>query len=257
MRLQIFSDAHIDYPGARGLPPLTAGARVVVVAGDTCEGLIGAVSALRRKYPPSAEIVVVAGNHEFFGTTWSDELEAGKLAALRLGIHLLENDTVTVGRLRVIGATLWTDYELFGAELRAPAMRTAQHAMIDHSRIVWQQEPSQPFLPNQAQILHRESRAFIERELAKPHEGPTLVLTHHAPCLEAIAPFRNNDILSAAYGSDLLTIIDRYQPDLWVSGHTHFSMNLKRGRTRLISNPIGYGDENPLFDPLFRVDIDA
>jgi hypothetical protein len=62
MRLQIFSDAHIDYPGARGLPPLVPGARAVIVAGDTCEGLVGAVNALRRKYPPSSEIVVVAGS---------------------------------------------------------------------------------------------------------------------------------------------------------------------------------------------------
>ncbi len=229
----------------------------MIVAGDTCEGLIGAVSALRRKYPPSAEIVVVAGNHEFFGTTWSEELVAGKLAASRLGVHLLENDTVTIGGLRVIGATLWTDYELLGAALRAPAMRAARRTMIDHSRISWRQEPLQRFLPNQAQIIHRESRAFIERELAKSHDGPTLVLTHHAPCLEAIAPFRYDDVISAAYGSDLLPIIDHYQPDLWVSGHTHFSMNLKRGRTRLISNPIGYGDENPFFDPLFHMEIDA
>ena len=75
---------------------------------------------LRRKYLPPAEIVVVAGNHEFFGTTWSEELEAGKLVASRLGVHLLENDTITIGRLRVIGATLWTDCDLFGTSLREP-----------------------------------------------------------------------------------------------------------------------------------------
>lgn len=229
----------------------------MIVAGDTSEGLSGAVNALRRKYPPTAEIVVVAGNHEFFGTTWSEELEAGKLAASRLGVHLLENDTITIGRLRVIGATLWTDYDLFGPSLREPAMRIAQRTMIDHSRIRWQKEPSQRFLPSEARFLHCGSRTFIERELAKSHAGPTLVLTHHAPCFEAIASFRHDDLTSAAYGSDLLPIIDRYQPDLWVSGHTHFSMNVKRGQSRLISNPIGYGDENPLFDPLLCVEIDA
>ena len=169
----------------------------------------------------------------------------------------MENDTFAIGRLRVIGATLWADYELFGTTLCESAMQTAQRTMINHSRIRWQSQRSQRFLPNEARGLHSESRAFIERELAKSHAGPTLVVTHHAPCLEAIAPFRHDDLISAAYGSDLLPIIDRYQPDVWISGHTHVSMNAKRGRTRLISNPIGYGDENPLFDPLFCVEIEA
>ena len=44
MQLQIFSDAHIDYPGVRGLPPLAPGVRVVIIAGDTSEGLGGAAS---------------------------------------------------------------------------------------------------------------------------------------------------------------------------------------------------------------------
>jgi Icc-related predicted phosphoesterase len=199
----------------------------------------------------------VAGNHEFFDATWSEELRAGKMVASRLGIHLLENKTISIGGLRVIGATLWTDYDLFGTPLRDLAIRTAQRTMIDHSRISWQKEPPQRFLPREARILHCESRAFIERELAKIHKGPTLVLTHHAPCLEAIAPFHRDEIISAAYASDLLHIIDRYQPELWVSGHTHFPLNLKRGRTRLISNPIGYGNENAFFDPLFYAEVDA
>lgn len=34
------SDLHVDYPGSTGLPPLAAGVDVVVVAGDTCQGLV-------------------------------------------------------------------------------------------------------------------------------------------------------------------------------------------------------------------------
>ena len=109
----------------------------MIVAGETCEGLGGALSALRRKYPPPTEVFVVSGNHEFFsGTPWSEELDAGRQAALKLGIHFLENDTITIDRLRVIGATLWTDYELLGTALCESAMLTAQRTMIDHSRMV-------------------------------------------------------------------------------------------------------------------------
>jgi hypothetical protein len=34
-------------------------------------------------------------------------------------------------------------------------------------------------------------------------------------------------------------------------------MDLCRGRTRLISNPCGYGDELSSFDPAFIIEVDA
>lgn len=257
MKVQIFSDSHADYPGSRGLPPLVPGVQLVVVAGDTREGLVKALTELRLAYPRPIEIAAVAGNHEFYGSVWSREIEDGWQTAEALRIHFLENNMVTIGKLRIVGATLWTDYELFGSSLRELAMRAAYDVMLDHRRIKWQQSPWLRFRPHEARMLHLRSRAYIENQLAKVHDGPTLVLTHHAPCIEAVAPPLQGYMTSAAYASDMLSIIDRYQPELWVSGHTHVSMNFRRGRTRLVSNPIGYGGENPLFDPFFAVEIDA
>lgn len=255
MRVQIFSDAHIDFPGSRGLPPLVPGARLVIAAGDTCEGLVKALNRLRSAYPLPTEIVVVAGNHEFYGSVWSDEIEAGISTARELNIHFLESEVVTVGRLRIIGATLWTDYDLFGERLREAAMVTARDIMRDHRRIKWQKSPWLRFRPIEAQGVHIWSREFIVKTLSIPHDGPTLVVTHHAPCFEAIPRDARDDLISAAYASNLYPIIDRFQPDYWISGHTHVSMDLRRGRTRLISNPIGYADENWRYDPQFSLEI--
>jgi hypothetical protein len=256
MKVQIMSDLHIDYPGARGFPPLAPGASIVIVAGDTCQGLVQAVEAQRRAYP-NVEVVTVAGNHEYYRYCLPAELEAGRIRAKELGVHLLENDSVVIGDLRVIGATGWTDYELFGAALRVPAMREAAVGMQDHKRITWRKQPWQRFRPEEARALHLQSRAFIDAELAKLHDGPSLVLTHHAgAALEAIAPEFQRSLLSAAYASDLLPLVDRHQPQWWVSGHTHTTMDLRRGRTRMISNPCAYADENPYFDPLFTIEVD-
>jgi hypothetical protein len=256
MRVQIFSDLHLGFPGARGIPHLAHGATVVLAAGDTCEGLVRAVEALRGGFPDT-EVVAVAGNHEYYGRCLPEELEAGRARAQELGVHLLENDAVTLGSgLRVIGATGWTDYELFGPGLRLPAMRAAADVMRDHKRIKWRREPWLRFRPEEARALHLQSRAYIDAELAKAHDGPTLVVTHHAPTIEAVAPQFQRSLTSAAYASELTPLIDRHQPEWWVSGHTHTSMNLRRGRTRQISNPCGYGDENPFFDPLFTIEVD-
>jgi Icc-related predicted phosphoesterase len=256
MKVQIMADLHIDYPGARGFPPLAQGAALVVVAGDTCQGLVRAVEALRGAYP-DVEVAAVAGNHEYYGYCLPEELEAGRARAKELGVHLLENDAVVIGSsLRVIGATGWTDYELFGAPLRGPAMRAAADVMRDHKRIKWRKEPWQRFRPEEARALHMQSRSFIDTELSKLHAGPSLVVTHHAATMEAVAPKFQRSLISAAYASELLPIVDRHQPHWWVSGHTHASMNFRRGQTRMISNPCGYADENPYFDPLFTIEVD-
>ena len=103
--------------------------------------------------------------------------------------------------------------------------------------------------------MHFQSRVFFEEELAKPHAGPTVCVSHHAMTLEAIAPAYQRSILSAAYASELLPMIDRFQPDLVVTGHTHHGINLRRGRTRMISNPAGYAGENRSFDPAFTMEL--
>jgi hypothetical protein len=253
----MFSDLHVDVPGARGFPPLASGANLVLVAGDTCHGLVRAIETLRAAYPRS-EIATVAGNHEYYGHVLSEELEAGRKRARELGVHLLENNAANFGRLRVVGATMWTDYELFGERLREPAMRAAYDTMRDHKRIKWRRQPWQRFRPQEARQLHMQSRTYLEAELSKPHDGPTLVMTHHPGTVEAVAaPALQRNLLSAAYASELLPIVDRHQPDFWLSGHTHVSMNFQRGRTRMVSNPCGYADENHFFDPLYAIEIDA
>jgi hypothetical protein len=114
----------------------------------------------------------------------------------------------------LVGATLWTYYELFGAALRVPAMRTSADAMRDHKKIKWRKRPWMRFRPEEARALHVESRRFIEAELSKSAEkGRTaVVLTHHAASIEAVAPRHQRSIVSAAYASELLPIVDRYHP---------------------------------------------
>jgi predicted phosphodiesterase len=255
---QIMSDLHLDFPGARGFPPLARDTKLVLVAGDTCQSLVRAVEAMRMAYPHT-EIAAVAGNHEFYGGTFGEELQAGRERALELGVRLVENETVVFDRLhlRVIGATLWTDYELFGASLRESAMRTAYDTMRDHKRIKWSRRPWQRFRPQEARKLHLQSRSYIEAELAKAYDGTTIVLTHMAPTAEAVEPQYRDRMIAAAYASNLHATIDRYQPDFWISGHTHHSMDQHRGRTRLISNPCGYADEDTRFDPQMVIEVGA
>ena len=45
------------------------------------------------------------------------------------------------------------------------------------------------------------------------------------------------------------------QPDVLLCRHPHRSFSQRRGRTRLLSNPAGYADENRYFDPLLTLEL--
>lgn len=130
----MMSDLHIEFYGSAAMPRAVDGADFVIVAGDTCQGLSRAVETLRDAFPRT-EVVTVAGNHEYYGTELPVELEAGRERARQLGVHLLSDDAVTIGKARVVGATLWTDYCLFGPALREAAMRSARDGMMDGAKI--------------------------------------------------------------------------------------------------------------------------
>ncbi|MGO4816104.1 metallophosphoesterase, partial [Cupriavidus sp. 2MCAB6] len=102
--------------------------------------------------------------------------------------------------------------------------------------------------------------AFIRSELGKPHDGPTVVVTHHAPHPQSVQPRHQGSELSPAFVSDLGALIEEYQPELWIHGHDHGSHDYKVGRTRILANQAGYpnrnGDrENPWFDPGCVVEV--
>ncbi|MBS0248402.1 MAG: metallophosphoesterase [Proteobacteria bacterium] len=254
MRLQIFSDLHADVAAPRSIT-VSPDVDAVVVAGDVCEGAEQGFARLRLIVPMQIPIISVLGNHEFYRRCWSEELAQARSIAPLYGVHLLENDTVTLGKVRFVGASLWTDYALFGMHNLPRAMLVAANGLNDHKRIKWSKEPWRRFRPQEALPLHKRSRAFIEATLATPFDGATVVITHHAPHPNSVHSRYKSALLSAAYVSDLTPLIEARRPDLWVHGHVHENFDYYAGSTRVVCNPHGYGTENPRFDPTLVVEI--
>ena len=158
MQVQIFSDLHADVAPVK---PITVAPDidVVIVAGDTCQGAERGFDFMRRIVPMHVPIVAVLGNHEYYGRCLPDELAHAQSVAPLYGVHLLENDAVEVGGVRFVGATLWTDYALFGEAKIPLAMSAARAGLNDHRRIAWAKEPRWlRFRPQEALLLHRRSR---------------------------------------------------------------------------------------------------
>ena len=255
MRLHVVSDLHADVRPPRRIE-VAPGVDAVVVAGDTREGAEPAFALLRQIVPMQIPIIAVMGNHEYYRCCLPDELGEARRVAPLYGVSLLENDVVVLGGVRFLGCTLWTDYAIFGEANVARAMRAAADGLNDHRRITWAKTPEwRRFRPAEALMLHKRSCSFLGDELARPFDGATVVVTHHAPHPRSMHSRYGSDFLSAAYVSDLTSVIEAGQPSLWVHGHVHESFDYRVCATRVVCNPHGYGAENPNFDPGLVVEV--
>lgn len=264
MKVQIFSDLHVDVMPIKKIT-IVDGVDLVIVAGDTCEGALKAFEHLRRIVPITIPIVMVLGNHEYYRRFVPDELAAARARAPEFNVHLLENEArLFAGKsfdakhsdaIRVVGATLWTDYRAFGEANQVLVMNACAERMNDHRRIGWQKKPWLRFRPREAAVMHHQSKVYIESVLATKFVGPTVVVTHHAVHWSSINPEFRQSHLTGAFVSDLSEMIETYQPTLWIHGHVHTSSDYYIGKARVLCNPHGYGLENPKFDGTLTLDI--
>ena len=254
MRLQVLSDLHIE--AHNNIPPLAPGADVVVLAGDLAPVRPSILQAVAEQWQAARHILYVPGNHEFYG----GEIDAVRAAlaaqCAEIGIELLDRRTLPIDRIRFIGATLWTDFALFGIAEQVRARAIAKRGMADFTGLI--RHGHQLFSPLESERRHAADRAFIEHELAAASDvGETaVVITHHAPTPRSVRPWYQGNALNPAFASDLEAVIARYQPPLWIHGHMHDSIDERLGTTRVLANPGGYtAAENPRFDPELCVEI--
>ena len=262
MRLAIYSDLHLECD--RLVAPLVlprVGCDVAIYAGDVhTKGRTP--EAARRLLPDVPEILVVAGNHEFYSGHWTHSLEQLRRRAARARVRFLENDQVIIGDVRFLGCTLWVDYSV-GPAPSSEAMVTAFRQLNDYRYIraprasaeMWEPGPwgGGRLTPGLVSQRHWASVAWLRARLAEPFAGKTCVITHHAPTMKSLPAHFANDLLTPAYVSNQEGLFEHV--DLWVHGHLHNSSDYRVGRVRLVCNPRGYAVEgypeelNSEFDP--------
>lgn len=241
MKIQLASDLHLEFlqrqwPGERIITPHPE-ADALVLAGDIASG----ASAVDFFSEWPVPVIYVIGNHELYHFDYPSKLQQiRELSALR-GIHFLENDTVTLGGVRFIGATLWTDYKLDmkadrKKSLQSKNMRAAEISLNDHTLI---KSGQTRFKATDALQRHLDSRAYIESELAKPFAGKTVLVTHHGVHPKSIDPKYFGSDVNSAFVSDMTDILLR-GVDLSVHGHVHDGVDYRVGDCRVVANPAGY-----------------
>lgn len=255
MKLAIYSDLHLEF--GKFQPP-ALDVDVVVLAGDIGKrhyGLRWAAQAF-----PTQQIIYVAGNHEFYGERRDMVLSnLRKEAQKESRLHFLDNSEVVLDGVRFLGATLWTDFNLFGEAKRVLAMDAASRMMSDYRQIKRGRSDDTGLknllTPEDTLRSHEYSVQWLGNKLDVEFAGATVVVTHHAPSIKSLHEYDHGKLLSAAYASNLEHLVDK--TTLWINGHTHESVNYQIGRGGVVSNPRGYigAGENEFFEEALVIDI--
>lgn len=253
MKIALVSDIHLS---VSFLPPPATAADVLVVAGDVGRP----ARAMEWTKDSAVPTIFVAGNHEFYGSDLATTHE--RLVRLSEGtnVRVLERSEWHHMGVRFLGCTLWSNYRLFAnEEARARGLSDATRLMYDFSAIKVAPDFDDAFTPAVSQLLFAQSVAWLDECFARPHAGPTVVVTHFAPTPQSISPRFRDSPINASFVSDLTGRIERWQPELWLHGHTHDSFDYRIGRTRVVCNARGYvkdgRSENGRFDPAFTIDL--
>lgn len=239
MKLGIVSDLHLEFSSIE-IP--CDGLDVLVLAGDihaNIKALHEWLNCVLGTYP-ILHIVIVPGNHEFFGKTVPGTLHA--MACLRSErCHVLLNDSAIIGGVTFVGGTLW-------ARMPDEYKPQVRHAMSDFKRI-----QGLNFGVMEQQF---DDCVGAVTDACDGATGPVVVVTHFGPTLHSVHPKYGpaNTPINRYYSNDLGETIKSCKPALWVQGHTHVSLDYSVGETRVVCNPRGYSKvkaqhpENPDFE---------
>lgn len=209
-----------------------------------------------RKYQ---EVIYVLGNHEFYSGKFGEQTYAHIREQLPDNVHLLENETVDIGDVTFVGATLWTDMNK-GDPVTLFHMKSM---MSDYKYITNHYPATNLYYRLQPEVTVEtfyRSRDYIKAVVENDPGRKYVVVTHHAPTRLSTHPrYAHETIMNGAFSSDLSEfIMDHPQIKVWTHGHTHDPFDYTLGETRIMCNPrgyFGYEESAKLFDPTVGFDI--
>lgn len=242
MKIQIYSDLHLEF--SEFVPP-PIDADLVILAGDIGVQGRGVRWANEAFQCP---VIYVCGNHEFYKGHIDRTLTKIRNQAAP-HVHILANEAFVWQQTRFLGTTAWTDFSSTGDVLAATSL--AREWMNDF-RIIRADASYRRLRPDDLVARNRAARAWLAEELAKPFDGKTVVISHHAPT-PTVAGDKHDGHLNAAYSNHWPELIT--QADVWIFGHTHQAIDTTLVGCRIVSNPRGYPGEETGFRADFKIEI--
>lgn len=241
MRLQLLSDLHLETEVFDAEP--APGAELLVLAGDVDSTWSGLQHF--RNWP--VPVLFVPGNHEYDRRDIDEARRGLRALSDELGFLWLDEGSRVLAdaegrRVRFLGSTRWTDFDLFGAHERERSLRAAGY----FQRVMAATRRGLPFDAAAVREEGLRCRAWLEAELDREEQGAdwdaTVVVTHFAPSLRSCDPRYGGQPGTASFCNNDEALLPRAR--LWLHGHLHcrhdYLFGHAGGSTRVVCNARGH-----------------
>lgn len=242
-KFHVLSDLHIDSYARCDLPVMdipTTDCDALLVAGDTSNSDMGIRWLINQSERLAKSIFVILGNHDYFGENVRTFDEHICKLTQNTGVTFLQQDSVDFMGVRLLGCTLWTDYQF---EAQPDTLLQAEGLMYDYRAI---KVDNRLFVPQDSIDLHQKHRQWLFTELQKAHEQnmPCVVMSHHGISPHSVSQKYAHLPTNAAFLSDFSDwLAADFAPKLWIHGHTHEAFDYVQGNTHVVVNPRAYPNE--------------
>lgn len=240
MRIQYMSDLHLEFPEnsmflKQNEIPVTG--EVLVLAGD--------IFYLKDRIAPRAkfwkwasenyrQVLIVPGNHEYYN--YSDVMERGLQWKwmLRKNVGYYQNQVVSIDDTDFVLSTLWS-------RISPSDEYFVWKGMNDFRQIKYNGKLLQIEEYNE---MHEVCISFIRKSIMGSKARHIIVVTHHLPTFQVVAPYPKGSVLNSAFASEYGNLICDNRIDAWIYGHSHTNIDSEIGGTKLLSNQMGYIFQN-------------
>ena len=260
MNIQLLSDLHLEtHP--HFVPEFAPGADVLILAGDIGSYQEGSMLVTQgdqdfglARFSPRADLAAwpvpvffVPGNHEYDGMPFEEAHARLQETCERLQITWLHRRVKVIKSVRLIGCTLWSDFEalvplqgLLTQQLKA--REKAERAADFYLRKTGTTLDGKPFLSDAVRAQAQADQAWLTQALSEPFEGVTVVVTHFAPSLKSADPRYGLTPGTAGFCNALDHLLPK--ANLWLHGHLHCAHDYVHAGCRVVANPLGYARKN-------------
>jgi len=260
MNIQLLSDLHLEtHP--HFVPEHAPNADVLILAGDIGSYQEGSMLVTQgdndfglARFSPRTDLAAwpvpvffVPGNHEYDGMDFEEAHARLQESCARLQITWLHRRVIEMKGVRLIGCTLWSDFEaLVPAQgpltQQLKAREKAERAADFYLRKTGTTLDGQPFLSAAVRAQAQADQAWLTQALSEPFAGPTVVITHFAPSLKSADPRYGLTPGTAGFCNALDHLLPK--ANVWMHGHLHCAHDYVHEGCRVVANPLGYARKN-------------
>ena len=245
LKIQFVSDLHLEFPENRewlAAHPLEVTGDILLIAGDTAyldKPESGSDTYSQYSFWDWAsknykQVIVCLGNHDFYGYYNLSTMPDGYCKEIRPNVHAYYNKVIHLDLTDIIISTLWAHIEPYDAY-------QTERGVSDFYRIRYR---GHRLSADNFNTEHARCLAFIKEAVAKSCAKTKIVLTHHVPTQLCTAEEFRGSTINGAFTVELGEYIADSGIDYWIYGHSHRNIDAQIGKTKIMSNQLGYISHN-------------